>query len=256
MIADIPIRKLPRPFDPKIPVYLQIAEAILEQIEAGALPAGDRLPSERDLSKWFGVTRMTLRRALQRLELQGLLVRRQGDGTYVAEPKIERQAGELVSFSRGFSRRGYLPGARVLAFERRMAETAIARELEVEENSEVFYFMRLRYLAEEPVMLEKFWISAEKFPDLENYDLVNRFFYDIIEEEYGMQVTRARQSLEAVVATEFEARMLNIPVGAPLILERRLSFNEKGQPLEFGRDLYRGDRFRFVTEMAPMEQPE
>jgi GntR family transcriptional regulator len=226
----------------------------MEQIEAGDLPPGDRLPSERNLSKRLGVNRMTLRRALQRLEIQGLLLRRQGDGTYVADPKIERQAGELVSFSRGMRRRGYLPGARLLRFEKKPAGPTISRELQVAEDSPIFYFLRLRYLGKAPVMLEKFWVSSERFPDLEAYDLVGCFFYDIIENEYGMQVTRARQSLEAVVATDYEARMLEIPVGAPLMLERRLSFNEKGVPIEYGKDLYRGDRFRFITEKAPMEK--
>ncbi len=254
MIAELPLDKLVNHFDHSLPLYLQIAEGLMEQIEAGELPPGDRLPSERNLSKRLGVNRMTLRRALQRLEIQGLLVRRQGDGTYVAEPKIERQAGELVSFSRGMRRRGYLPGARVLRFEKKPAGSTVGRMLDVADNSHVFHFLRLRYLGEEPVMLEKFWVSSERFPDLESHDLVGRFFYDIIESEYGMQVTRARQSLEAVVATDYEARMLEILVGAPLMLERRLSFNEKGVPIEYGKDLYRGDRFRFITELAPMEQ--
>jgi GntR family transcriptional regulator, N-acetylglucosamine utilization regulator len=254
MIANTPLDKLVNHFDHSIPLYLQIAEGLMEQIEAGGLPPGDRLPSERDLSKHLGVNRMTLRRALQRLELQGMLVRRQGDGTYVAAPKIERQAGELVSFSRGMRRRGYLPGAHLLHFDKHPAESTVGRELQVPEGSPVFYFLRIRSLANEPVMLEKFWVSADHFPDLEKFDLVGRFFYDIIESEYGMKVTSARQSLEAVVATDYEARMLEIPVGAPLMLERRLSFNENGVPIEYGKDLYRGDRFRFITDLAPMEK--
>lgn len=102
-------------------------------------------------------------------------------------------------------------------------------------------------------MLEKFWMPVARFPDFEQFDLVNRFIFDIVEVEYGLTVTRARQSLEAVVATDYEAEKLNIRVGAPLMLERRLTFDERDTPIEFGIDLYRGDRFRFVTEKAPME---
>ncbi len=238
------------------PLYIQIAEGLIQQIESGEFAPGERLPAERELSRMFGVNRMTLRRALMRLELQGLLYRRQGAGTYIAEPKIERQADELVSFSRGMTRRGYLPGAKLLRFERKPAEVRIARELGVPVGAEVFYFNRLRFLDQEPVMLEEFWMSVARFPDLESFDLINRFIFDIVEMEYGLTVTRARQSLEPAVATDYEAEMLNIRVGSPLMLERRLSFDEHDEPIEFGKDLYRGDRFRFITEVAPMERSD
>ncbi|HLF89091.1 MAG TPA: GntR family transcriptional regulator [Anaerolineales bacterium] len=254
MIVAVPIQKLRENFVNTLPLYIQIADGLLEKMEAGELSPGERLPPERELSQLLGVNRMTLRRSLQRLELQGLLDRRQGAGTYIAPPKIERQADQLVSFSRGMKKRGYLPGAKLLHFERKPSEASVARELNVPLAVEVYFFQRIRYLNEEPVMLEKFWMPVERFPDLEQFDLVNRFIFDIVEEEYRMTITRARQSLEAVVATEYEAEMLGIRVGAPLMLERRLTFDEHDHPFEFGIDLYRGDRFRFVTEKAPMEQ--
>lgn len=254
MIAAAPIHKLRETFVNTLPLYIQIAEGLLEKIESGALIPGERLPPERELSQMLGVNRMTLRRSLQRLELQGLLDRRQGAGTYVAAPKIERQADELVSFSRGMKKRGYLPGARLLHFERKPSEASVARELNLPPSAEVYFFQRIRSLNDEPVMLEKFWMPVARFPDLEQFDLVNRFVFDIVEEEYQMTVMSARLSLEAVVATDYEADMLDIRVGAPLMLERRLTLDEDDQPFEFGIDLYRGDRFRFVTEKAPMEK--
>src|SRR5512142_1811525 len=89
-----------------VPLYNQIAESLLDQIESGKLPPGSRLPPERELAEMLGVNRMTLRQALHLLEAKGLLIRRQGNGTFVAEPKIERQAGLLISFTRGMERRG------------------------------------------------------------------------------------------------------------------------------------------------------
>lgn len=253
MIAPAPIQKLRETFVATLPLYIQIADGLLERIEAGDLIPGEKLPPERELSQMLGVNRMTLRRSLQRLELQGLLDRRQGAGTYIAAPKIERQAYQLVSFSRGMKKRGYLPGARLLHFEPKPAEGSVARELNIPPNAEVYFFQRIRFLNDEPVMLEKFWMPVERFPDLEQFDLVNRFIFDIVEVEYGLTVTRARLGLEAVVATDYEAELLNIRVGAPLMLERRLTLDERNIPIEFGIDLYRGDRFRFVTENAPME---
>lgn len=245
-----------RPVDRLIgaaPLYVQIAEGLLDRIECGELAPGDRLPAERELSEMLGVNRVTLRRALRTLESQGLLTRHQGKGTYVAEPKIERQAGRLVSFTRGMSRRGFVPGTRVLAFEQRPVEAALARELGLPAAAPVFFVLRLRLLNHEPMLLERYTIPARRFPELERFDLEARSIYEVLEHEYGVVFQRARQSLEPTVASAYDAELLLVAPGSPLMLERRLSFDPDGRPIEHGRDLYRGDRFRFVTEIAPWE---
>lgn len=236
-----------------IPLYVQIAESLLDRIESGELQPGDRLPSERDLSKMLGVNRMTVRRALRVLESQGLLLRRQGAGTYVAEPKIERQAAKLVSFTKGMQRRGYTPTARVITFEQRPVEASVANELGLSVSAPVYHIHRLRLINQEPLLLERLTIPVNRAPELERHDLSSRSLYEILETEYGVSVIRARQSLEPVIATEYEAELLRVKPGAPLMLERRLAFDQNDQPVECGKDLYRGDRFRFVTETAPLE---
>lgn len=236
-----------------VPLYVQIAESLLDKIESGELSPGDRLPSERELSERLGVNRLTLRRAFRVLEDQGLLIRRRGSGTYVAEPKIEWQAGQLIPFTRGAQRRGYTPGSKVILFERRPAEAAVARELGLRVSAPVYYVHRLRFVNREPVLLERFTIPAQRFPGFERFDLASRSLYEVMETEYGISVSRARQSLEPAVASEYEAELLGIKPGAPLMLERRLTVDQGGQPVEYGRDLYRGDRFRFITEIAPLE---
>jgi GntR family transcriptional regulator len=150
-------------------------------------------------------------------------------------------------------RRGYVPGAKVITLERQPAEAAVARELGLAVSTMVYFVRRLRLLNQEPVMLERFTMPVHRFPDIERFDLSSRSVYDVMEEEYGVVVVRARQSLEPVVATEYEAELLAVQLGAPLMLERRLALDQDSQPIEYGRDLYRGDRFRFVTEIAPLE---
>jgi GntR family transcriptional regulator len=236
-----------------VPLYVQISENLLDKIESGELTPGDRLPSERELSETFGVNRLTLRRAFRVLEDQGLLIRRRGSGTYVAEPKIEWRAGQLIPFTQGAQRRGYVPGADVVLFEQRPVEASIARELHLATGAAVYYVHRLRSISEEPVLLERFTMPAARFPYLELHDLTHRSLYEVMETEYGVSVSRARQSLEPVVANEYEAELLHVRPGAPLMLERRVAMDKQGQPVECGRDLYRGDRFRFVTEIAPLE---
>lgn len=254
--ARLPSLPIEQPIDRRasdVALYVQIADSLLDRIESGRLLPGDRLPPERELSEGLGVNRLTLRRALQVLESQGLLIRRQGSGTYVADPKIERQAGRLISFTRGMEKRGYAPGARVVRLEERPVEAWLAAVLHLPVHAPVYDLLRLRLLNDNPAMLEHYVMSVRRFPDLGSYDLEQRSMYEVMETEYGVSIRRARQSLEPVVASEFEADLLGVSPGAPLMMERRLAYDQQDQPVEHGRDLYRGDRFRFVTEIAPLE---
>jgi GntR family transcriptional regulator len=250
------MNKLAKPLNrnhPSIPVYVQIAENLLDQIESGDLIPGDRLPPERELSEKLCVNRLTIRRALQKLELQGLLSRRQGAGTYVSEPKIEQQAEVIISFTKGMQRRGYIPGAKIVKFENQPVQKSTADDLGLSHSERVYNIFRLRLINQEPVLLERLTIPAHRFPGFDRHDLASRSLYEVMETEYGITVLRARQSLEPVIALNYEAELLDVLPGAPLMLQRRLSFDQDNQPIEYGKDLYRGDRFRFVTEIAPLE---
>lgn len=240
--------------DARVLLYVQVAQGMLDWIESGSLGPGTQLPSERELSERLGVNRMTLRRALGMLAAQGLLVRKQGKGTYVASPKIERQAGWLISFTRVMERRGFTPGARVISFEQRPVEASLAAMFDLPVSAPVYDIQRLRLLNQEPVMIEHYIIPVRRFPGLERFDLESRSMYEVMEREYRVKVVRARQSLEPVVASEYESGLLTVLPGAPLMMERRFSYDSQDQPVEHGRDLYRGDRFRFVTEVAPLEK--
>ena len=233
-----------------VPRYIQIAERLIRQIEAGELAPGDRLPPERDLSREHGVNRMTLRQALQVLKGRGLITQRQGAGTFVATPKIERAAGRLWPFSTGILELGLAPGARIILFERRAADRRTAERLGMLPNAQIYYSHRLRLAGGDPVVLEQFALPADRFPGIEGHDLARRSIYEIMRTEYGVTLAHARQSLEPVVATAYEAGLLCVPAGAPLMLEQRVTFDERGQAVEYSNDLYRGDRFRFVTELA------
>jgi len=141
----------------------------------------------------------------------------------------------------------------VLSVEQRPADSAIAKELGLRTSDAVYDIHRLRLINQEPAMLETFYLPVARFARLNQFDLAKRSVYEILETEYGVTISRARQSLEPVVAAEYEAKLLKIKIGAPLMLETRLAFDDRNRPVEYGRDLYRGDRFRFVTETAPWE---
>ncbi len=201
----------------------------------------------------LGVNRMTLRQALRVLELQGLLERRQGRGTTVALPKFERNAGRLFSFTGGMERQGLKPGARLLSLEQRPVDAGMARDLLLPVSSMVYVIARLRTVNQVPALLERYTLEVRRFPALEQHDLQARSVFEVLASEYGVVIERAWQSLEPVLASAYEASLLQVDIGAPLMLERRVSFDADSRPVEAGRDLYRGDRFRFITETAPRE---
>jgi DNA-binding GntR family transcriptional regulator len=236
-----------------VPLYIQIAEGLMGKIESGELAPGDQLPPERDLAEQLGVNRMTLRRALRVLEAQGLIDRRHGVGTYITTPKIDRQMDVVFRFTRGMQNRGYTPGALLISIEMIAMDAAAARQLAVPLTSLAYRIRRLRLINQEPVLLENYTIPQTRFPDLDRFDLQARSIYEIMENEYGIAIVRAHQSFEPVIATAFDAELLKVRPGAPLMLERRLSYDKDELPVESGQDRYRGDRFRFITDTVPFD---
>ncbi len=235
------------------PKYVQIAETLLGRIESGELAPGAQLPSERELSETLGVTRVTIRKALDVLCSRGLLHKHQGQGTFVSSPKIERHAEKLVPFTSGMQRRGFKAENRLVSLQKIPAEVSLASELGLAVGDSVYFIHRVRLINHEPVMLERLYVPATFFPELERFDFSRRSLYEVMETEYNVTVRRARQSFEPVNASEYEAELLGVRPDFALMLERRLVFDQADRPVERARDLYRGDRFRFVTEMAPLE---
>jgi len=236
-----------------VPLYIQIAEGLISQIESGELMPGAQLAPERELSLELNVTRMTLRRALHVLESQGLIVRKHGVGNFIAEAKIDRQMETIYRFNLGMQNRGFTPGSKLILIKIIQAEHKLAKDLGLPPSSKVYDILRLRSVNQEPVMLESYKIPIHRFPGLDQFDLENRSIYEIIEIEYGVKIARNRQSLEPIIATEFEAELLNINPGEALMLEKRISYDAEDQPIEFGKDRYRGDRFRFITDSSPKD---
>lgn len=239
---------------PNCSIYRQIAEHLQKQIARDKLAAGTRLPPERELAKTLQVNRLTLRQGLHELELEGRLTRKHGSGWYVCEPVIERQAGKLFSFTIGLRKRGIGTSGKIVRCVTRLVDPNIGALLKLPVTAQVYDLHRLRFINAEPVALERYTIPADRFPNLQQHDLANRsIIFDVLEKEYGVTIANARQSLEPVAASAGQARLLRTKVGAALMLEKRLTFDADGQPVEYGADLYRGDKFRFVTEMASLD---
>jgi GntR family transcriptional regulator len=233
---------------PGVTVHGQIEDWLADAIVTGRLAPGDRLPTEQDLAAWLGVSRMTLRHALAELAQRGLVIRAVGrsGGTFVAEPKVEQDLTVMAGFSEQLRRHGLVAGARVLAATEIKAGPTASAALEISVGAPVYEVRRLRLAGGQPILIEHSLFPAEHCPGLLGYRL-DGSLYELIEQKYGQRPHRAKESLEPVLAGVREAEALGVAEGAPLMLVERTAYTRSGLPLEFARDLFRGDRTKVVV---------
>lgn len=237
------------------PAYAQIEDRVAEAVRVGDLKPGDRLPSERELAERLQVSRMTLRQALESLARRGLVTRAVGrrGGTFVAEPKIERDLSALSGLTEELRRQGHRAGANVVSAEAIRAGRSAAEALAVPEGARVYEIVRLRFSDGEPLALERSVLPASRFPGLLDHPLEGSL-YEVLQDHFGERLTRAVERLEPVVADRHEASLLNVKPGAPLLAVERTAFGDDLTPLEWARDLFRGDRLRVVVETSLAER--
>jgi len=213
------------------------------------LGVGDALPSERRLAEELGVSRPTLRAAIDGLVADGLLDRRHGSGTYVAEPRVAVPL-TMSSFTEDMKRRGMRPGGRVLSFRTESAGARIGRRLAVSPLEEVFTIRRLRLADGASMAVETLYVPVALIPGLRKEDLEGGSFYDLLRDQ-GVVIASGTETIEPTVTTQEEADDLGVPVHTPVFLFERITRDEQGHPLEYVRSLYRGDRYRLELDLRP-----
>jgi GntR family transcriptional regulator len=226
----------------------EVRERVMDLIEA--MDVGQAIPSERRLCEQLGVSRLTLRAALDDLVREGHLTRRHGSGTYVSRPKIA-QPLTLTSFSEDMRRRGMEPGSRTLELVVMPAGARLGRRLQLSPEDRIVRVTRLRLADGEPMALEVLHVPATLVPGLTRADLENRSFYELMEERYGVMIESATQTIEPTVTSAEESEALEVPLHSPAFLFERTTLTTAGRPMEFVRSFYRGDRYQLVTELKP-----
>lgn len=255
MSSKIPAHSIDR--NSYIPFYIQVIDAISEYIEVNQLPPGHQLPGESELCRTFDVSRTVIRHALQELEYKGLIYREKGRGTFVAKPKIhEGLFQELTGFFQDMEVKGHQPRSDVLKQEKIPASKKIADYLDLTEGDPVVQIDRLRYVNHEPILFVTTYLPYDLCPELLDVDLTDQSLYAYLENEHGLIIARGRRFLEAVIANQIEAELLQIDVGSPLLLLNSVSYLPDGRPIEFFHAVHRGDRSRFETELVRVSQPK
>ena len=222
-------------------------DRVLELIEP--LSVGDAIPAERQLGIDLGVSRLTVRAALDELVREGYLVRRRGAGTFVAAPKVAKGI-DITSFSDDMRARGLTPASRTLDRRIELAGARLGRILHVSPSEQILCVKRLRLADGEPMAIELLHTRASLVPDLTAADLEENSFYDLLVDRYGISIVGGTQTVEPTVTNEEESEALGVPLHSPALLFERVTRASTGDVVEFTSSTYRGDRYRIVTEIT------
>lgn len=226
------------------PIYLRVASLLRQQIATGDIRSGDTLPSERDLCALIGASRVTIRKAIDQLVGEGLLVRKRGSGTFVA-PRIEAPGSFLSGFSEDAAARGATAG--VVWIEKSLSEASDeeARILEIITGVPVVRLTRVRLANGEPLAIENAVVPAQYLSDIA---ALGDSLYDALTAA-GNRPVGGTQRIRAALATPGDAALLHIPEKSEILRIERVTRLADGQPVEFTRSAYRGDRYDFVSEL-------
>ncbi|QQT70407.1 GntR family transcriptional regulator [Brevibacterium casei] len=232
--------------------FHSIRDQLLDRLEGMA--AGEQFPPERQLAEQLGISRMTLRRAIDELVAQGVVRRRHGAGVFALGPKFDQPLA-ASSFTEDMLARGLTPGSHVLGFDRGSAGAHIARKLHLGEDDEVVTILRLRLADAEPIALEELHIPAARAPGLTADDLEDSSFYELLGTRFGIELAHSVQTIEPTLLDADESAHLAAPPQAPALLFERISRSADDVPFEFVRSVYRGDRYKVRTELTVPVRP-
>lgn len=238
-------------YNSHIPYYHQLIEIIKQNIQEGVWQPGDQIPSEMELCDSFGISRTVVRQALRELETSEIIVKRKGKGTFVAKPKIsEGLIQKLTGFYQDMVERGLTPVTKVLFQDVTRANDKVAEYLDVAPGTDIVEIQRLRFIHDEPIQVVTTYIPLTISPDLPNIDLTHRSLYEYLETANNIKIYRGKRYIEAVLASEEQAKLLDIDEGDPLIMLDSVSYTKSGQAVEYYHALHRGDRSRFEVELV------
>jgi DNA-binding GntR family transcriptional regulator len=230
-----------------VPLYFQVAQHLEQMIESGELPMGTRLENETHLADRMGLSRPTMRRAIEYLVGRGLLVRKRGVGTRVVQTKVTRDV-ELTSLYDVLAKSGQEPSTLVTSFSTEAAPDELAAKLGIAPGTQVYVFERLRFAGGKPLALMLNYVPADLLA-LSEADLVEQGLYNLFRAS-GIAPRIARQAIGAKAATTAEARALGETRGAPLLTMERSAYDDQGRAVEHGTHLYRASRYSFDVTLT------
>jgi GntR family transcriptional regulator len=231
-----------------IPFYHQVYLDLRASIDGGQWPAGHRITPERDLAEQYGVSVITVRRALDELAREQRVKRTRGRGTYVLPQRIDRDLDEPLTFTEEMQRRGLDPQTRLIAARPELAGQAVAVGLQLKVGDPTIFIERLRLADGQPLLLEQVHLPADRFPGVLATDLERQSLYGVMGSRYGVAIAHTRETFQPVLLRKREASLLAMKKREPALLVEGVAYSSDGQPVEFSRTYVRGDRTRYFVE--------
>jgi len=232
-----------------VPLYHQLKGILRSWITGGMYESGQKFPTESELEQRFGISRMTVRRALTELTSEGFLVRQRGLGSFVAKTRVQDRLQRLTSFTEDMREQGLESSSEILEFQV-LHDNDVANRLGISVDEELVQLSRIRRLDGEPLALQTSFLRHSFCPGIADAELVNDSLYRTLEERYNLLLGDAIQTAEAKPADEYESSNLMIRIGYPVLVLERLAYLQNGEPIEYVRSAYRGDRYRFRVELS------
>ena len=236
------------------PLHMQVRNILLDRITSQIYPVNEQIPSENDLSKEFGISRMTLRNVITELVWGGYLYRIQGKGTYVSEPKITARPTKHTGIHEQIEQMGYKVKIVPVGVELRPCTDFVKREMKLDGDEKVFSILRLRYVQGKPLSLDTSFIPKKFCPGMTLEDFGRADLGEILEKRCGLALHYAEETLEAISAGKEEAEYLSVQVGDPLLLLCDKIYDAENRLFEYSRVAFRGDNIR-IKNQYPMEHP-
>lgn len=227
-----------------VPLYAQLEQILHTRITSGEWSPGQRIPSENELNKIYGLSRMTVRGVLTKLVGDGLLVRVPGKGTYVATPKISAVSPAYRGVREQLEGLGYETSTRLVSVGRETPSSGVRERLALAEGDETYVIVRVRSVQGEPISLHRSYVPARLAPGLDGHDVVANQLCVVLEEHYGLPMRRVHEELEAVAVSTEDARHLGMRRGEPALQLQDVISDALSRPFEYSSIVFRGDRLR------------
>ncbi len=231
-----------------VPLYYQLAQNMETAIRSGRLSSGSHLDNEIELARQLGVSRPTVRRAIGLLANRGLVIRRHGIGTLVVPVRVRRPV-RLSSLYDDLKESGQAPTTRLLAFETVPAPAEVASALQISRGTRALHFERLRLATAQPIALMVNFVPIA-LEELVNEEALKATGLYRLLRQGGIHLRLASQTIGARSARPREARLLRVPTGAPLLTMQRISYDDAGQPVEYGSHVYPAERYSFEMSVV------
>ncbi len=232
------------------PLHVQLRDALISQITSGTLPAGARIPSERELCRQFNVSRTTTRRTVSQLIHEGWVHTVVGKGTYVARTQLDQELRPFTGFSDDLGERGISVTSRVLAASNRKAPPALAARLEVLPHAPVFHLERLRIASGTAIAIQLTSLPEHLCPGLLRFDFTTRSLYHVLREEYGLRLVRGQTTIKAGIATARERDLFEARAPCAVLRTFQTTYLDNGQPIEYCQSVFHGERYELTTSSS------